>query len=442
VSGPRTLRTRLARVALLITAGWVIALTVLFNVLLTAQLRSQADDLLRTRASAARATVVVAPDGRLTVREPKDDAALDAGVWVYGGTTAIDRPRAGAQVQQAADRLAAQPAPTFVDVGGPSAARLYAEPVRHRGERVGTVVTATSLEPYRRTSEAALIGSIVLAALVILGAYLATLRVVQRALEPVAEMAAQAAQWSAHDVEQRFGDAARPGELRDLAASLDELLDRIGAVLRHEQQLAAELSHELRTPLALVAAENDLLRDHARSDAERARAYEVIASTTDRMAALLDTLLAQAAQHVTEARGRCEVDAVLRSALAAAATGDLTTTVTCPAGLEVGASAEVVERVLAPVLGNAARYARSRISVDASRRGPAVSIVIADDGPGVAAEFRDRVFEPGQRSDRDDGHAGAGLGLALARRLARASGGDLTLRAGGPGAAFEVTLPS
>ena len=138
--------------------------------------------------------------------------------------------------------------------------------------------------------------------LVLLGAYLATRRVVQRALEPVAEMAHQAAQWSAHDVGQRFGEAPRPGELRDLAASLDSLLDRIGAVLRHEQQLAGELSHELRTPLAVVAAENELLRDGRGSAEERARAHEVIATTTDRMAELLDTLLAQAAQDVSDAR--------------------------------------------------------------------------------------------------------------------------------------------
>ncbi|MDQ1598808.1 MAG: hypothetical protein QOD68_282 [Actinomycetota bacterium] len=438
---PGTLRNRLALVALVATAGWVVALTVLFNLVLGAQLRGQADDVLRTRASAARATVKVAPDGHLAVREPRNDAALDSGVWIYEGTKALDRPRAGAQVQRTADQLAAGPVPSFVEVSGADRTRLYAEPIRHAGQRVGTVVTASSLEPYRRTSQAALVGSVSLAVLVLIGAYLATRRVVQRALEPVAEMAHQAAQWSAHDVDQRFGEAPRPGELRDLAASLDSLLDRIGAVLRHEQQLAAELSHELRTPLAVVAAENELLRDGRGSAAERARAHEVIATTTDRMAELLDTLLAQAAQHVSDAPGRCAVAPVLRAAVAGAATRDLDVSVSAEQGLEVGTSAEVLERILAPVLGNAVRYAVHRITVTATRRTPGVVISIIDDGPGVAEDFWGQVFEPGQRADPDDGHAGAGLGLALARRLARASGGDLVLRGPGPGAEFEITLP-
>ena len=81
--GPGTLRNRLALVALVATAGWVVALTVLFNLLLGAQLRGQADDLLQTRATAARATVKVAADGRLTVREPRNDAGttFDTGSW-------------------------------------------------------------------------------------------------------------------------------------------------------------------------------------------------------------------------------------------------------------------------------------------------------------------------------------------------------------------------
>jgi signal transduction histidine kinase len=62
---------------------------------------------------------------------------------------------------------------------------------------------------------------------------------------------------------------------------------------------------------------------------------------------------------------------------------------------------------------------------------------VTDDGPGVEPAVRDAVFEPGRRGS-DDGHLGAGLGLALARRLARAAGGDLQLTSGG---AFEIRLP-
>ena len=441
VRTPSTLQQRLALVALATTAAWVLALTVLFNLLLVAQLRNQADDVLRTRAAAAVSTVDVDAAGRLTVREPPNDAALDAGVWVFQGASAVDRAPARAAVQRAADALT-RGGRRFVEVGGSPPARLYAEPLRQGGRRVGTVVTATSLEPYRRTSQTALVGSAIVALLLVAGAYLVTRRVVARALAPVTEMAGQAAQWSAHDVGHRFGDAPRPGELRDLAASLDAVLDRIGAVLRHEQQLAAELSHELRTPLALVAAETDLLRSGTRSAAEREQAYAVIAETTDRMAELLDSLLAQAAHVVTESPGRSSVEQAVRAALAHTDLGQLRTSVSVPTGLEAGVSEAVLGRILAPLLGNAARYAESSITLTARRDPHGVQVTVVDDGPGVPAGFAERLFEPGQRADPDDGHGGAGLGLALALRLAHSSGGEIRLLDNqASGAAFLVTLP-
>jgi signal transduction histidine kinase len=441
VSRHGTLRNRLALVAVLTTAAWVIALTALFNLLLSTQLHNQADDVLRTRAQAALSTIDVAADGELTVRETPNDAALDAGIWVFEGPRAVDRPRARPAVQEAANDLAAARRPTFADADGSPAVRLFAQPLRQDGKRVGTVVSATSIEPYLATSRAALTASIALALLLIIGAYLVTRRVVSRALAPVVEMADQAAQWSAHDVGQRFGDAPRPAELRELAAGLDALMDRIGAVLRHEQQLAAELSHELRTPLSVVAAETELLRAGPRDDEERARAYQVIAESTARMDRLLDDLLTQAAQDVTEAPGRCSVEPVVREAVAATGT-PLPVSVDVVPGLEAGTSAAVLERILAQLLGNAVRFAAGQITVTGSRSAEGVSVVVSDDGPGVPEAFRERVFDPGDRADPDDGHPGAGLGLALARRLARSAGGDIVLQVTERGAAFAVLLPS
>ena len=441
MSSTGTLRHRLALVAVLTTAAWVVALTALFNVLLSTQLQNQADDVLRTRAQAALSTVEVAADGSLTVSETPNDAALDAGIWVFESTRAVERPRARPAVQTAADRLAATRRPRFADAAGRPGVRLFAQPVRQGGRRVGTVVSATDVEPYRATSRIALLSSLALAALLVIGAYLVTRRVVTRALAPVVEMADQAARWSAHDVGQRFGDTPRPAELADLAAGLDALLDRIGAVLRHEKQLAAELSHELKTPLSIVAAETELLRSGPRSDRERNQAYKVIAETAARMDSLLDRLLTQAAQDVTDAPGRCAVEPVVRAAVAGAGT-DLTLALDLEGGLEAGTSPEVLHRILTPLLGNAARYAVDRITVTGDGSGQVVRICVRDDGPGVPAALRDTVFEPGTRADVQDGHPGAGLGLALARRLARSAGGDIVLEDNrGQGAAFAVLLP-
>jgi signal transduction histidine kinase len=440
VRAPRALRNRLALVALVSTGAWILVLTTLFNVLLGLQLGGQADSVLQTRAAAVASTVSVGRSGAVTLREPPNDEALDAGVWVFDGSTALATPRASPAAAAQAKRLAASPGPRFVDVEDGPAVRMYVRPVRHDGHRVGAIVVETSLAPYRRTTRAALVGSSLLALLVLGGAFAATRQVARRALDPVSQMADQAARWSASDVGQRFGDAPRPDELRHLAGSLDAVLDRISAVLRHEQQLAAEISHELRTPLAVIATEAELLESSPRDEEERRRGHQVIADTAARMAHLLDDLLAQAAQVVTEAPGSCQVGPVVAGVLASLDEPRLTYDVAVPPDLEAGVTGDVLARVLTPITANAARYARTRIAVTAARVGPAVRVRVSDDGPGVPHDFRRDVFEPGRRADRDDGHAGAGLGLALARRLARAAGGDIVLD-GDAGSEFVVVLP-
>jgi signal transduction histidine kinase len=433
-------------VAVLTTGAWVLVLTVLFNVLLTAQLSGQVDGVLRARAAAVDSTIRVGPTGAVTMSEPANDEALDAGVWVFAGTRPIDTPRAPAAADALARDMAKRSVRAFHEPDD-SAVRLFSRPIIQHGAHVGTIVVETSLAPYHRTSRAALLGSVALALLVVAGAFAATREVVRRALAPVSEMADQAARWSAHDVQQRFGDAPRPEELRHLAATLDVVLDRIGTVLRHEQQLAGELSHELRTPLAVIGGEADLLHGPAGEDAdERARGLAVIAATVERMTALLDDLLAQAAQVITEAPGSCRVEPVARSVLDAVSTDGRSPrgAVDVAAGLEAGVTADVLTRILTPLVGNAARYAATTVTVSGDRGAGEVRVCVHDDGPGVPVRFRDVVFEPGARADPDDDHHGAGLGLALARRLARAAGGDITLEdatGNGSGATFAVVLP-
>ena len=91
--------------------------------------------------------------------------------------------------------------------------------------------------------------------------------------------------------------------------------------------------------------------------------------------------------------------------------------------------------------GNALRYAASQIAVQARGQHGTIEIVVADDGPGVPAEFREKIFEPGSRAEPGDLHPGPGLGLALARRLARSAGGDISLRDSRVGASFAIVLP-
>ncbi|MFN8201975.1 MAG: histidine kinase dimerization/phospho-acceptor domain-containing protein [Solirubrobacteraceae bacterium] len=439
----RTLRGRLTAVAL-VAATIAVALAVAaFNVLLVASVHSDVRQRLRTRAEAA-ATTVSLRDGRLVVRARSAADALDARVWVFDGARPVLRAPAPPGLQRAAQRLAGRD-DVFADAGDPDT-RLYALAVRRGGRQVGTVVAAQPLDGYDHTIAAALVGSILLGAVLLAVVYAAAWMLAGRALAPVTEMTRTAAQWSEHDPDRRFGGRPRPDELGELARTFDALLDRLAAALRREQRLSAELSHELRTPLARITAEMELLQRRDRSPQERREAYDVVARSAEQMDRILATLMAAARAESAQERGRSALadaftalDDEWRPVLA----GRGVALRVAPTGETVGVDGGVVERIVSPLLDNAARHAVAAVQLDARRAGPVVQVRVADDGPGVAAADRARVFEPGVRGAGAGGD-GAGLGLALARRLARASGGEVRLDGdgGAQGSAFVVDLPA
>ena len=442
---PQTLRGRLALSALAVGSLAVLLLTVAFDLLLIHRLGTEADAVVRSRAEAAVATVAVRPDGTLELADAEGDIALDSGVWVYRGTDAVERAQGSQLLQDRADSLAGtsqrivRHEPDGARNGGP-ATEFLSLPLQLKGKQVGTVVAAISLEPYRRSTRVTVAGSaaldVVLIALVLLLGRL----VAARALQPVEEMTRQAGQWSVGDSSLRFGRGGRPAELEELAGGLDQLLDRLSAVLRREQQVSAEISHELRTPLAGIVAETELFAARPRSAGEAVAAIDAIGGAARRMERILDTLLSAARVESTAARGRCDVRQVVEEAVAnvpARVPVEVTGIASRP---WAGVDPEVLERVLVPLLENAQRYAAHGVQVAVHDAGLVVQVVVLDDGPGVPPGSEEAAFEPGRRLDPQDGHDGAGLGLALARRLAVAAGGGLRCTAG-PGGAFTVELP-
>jgi signal transduction histidine kinase len=442
-----TLRGRLTATALAGTALTIVVLTLAFNVVLVRSLEHDVSSRLRARADAARATLRI-EGPNVTVVEASDDAAVDSQVWIYAGRRAVERPRGPRALQAAADALAARSAGRVTSEVAPLDVRLLAVPITADAGRIGTIVAGTSVGAVERTRDLALVGSLLFATLVLLvvgGLMWVTIR---RALQPVAEMTAQAADWSERDLDHRFGDARRPDELGRLAATFDALLGRLAASLRHEQRLTAELSHELRTPLASVMLEADMLLRREREPDERRRALQAIAAGAEHMTRILETLMTAARAESDLQAGRSDARAV------AARAGDAVRDAAERRGVEVSAPApgpvvlagvgdDLLERVLAPLLENASRYAASEIRIDVARADGRVVIDIADDGRGIAEDDLERIFEPGVRTgEPDGGHAGAGLGLSLARRLARAAGGDVTAVAGDGGARLSVDVPA
>ena len=233
------------------------------------------------------------------------------------------------------------------------------------------------------------------------------------------------------------GDLASrvPEEGRDevalLAASFNRAASRIEELVGAQRRLLANASHELRTPLARLRVAADLL------DGEPAAKGEVARSVAELDGLVEEILVASRLEAGTAGEPIEEVDLTALAAeecarAGAALSGDVVT---------LDGNPRLLRRMLRNLLENALRHGGGPVEVEV-RRGPAggVEVDVLDRGPGVPPELSDRVFEPFFRlPGAADG--GAGLGLSIARQVARRHGGDVTCapRKGG-GARFRVTL--
>ncbi|MGI8678710.1 MAG: sensor histidine kinase [Jatrophihabitans sp.] len=427
-----TLRGHVSRLAFGVIAAWLLLLAAGFALVLVNRIDSQVDDALRVRAEAASATVETQGMRITGVRESATDSELDSSIWVYRGALAIKRPSLPREIRHAADSLAAgRGYADRVDH------RFYVLPVQIEGRRAGSIVASIDLDPYERTKHTVIFGSAIVSVLLLAGAYPALRFATGRALRPVDQMTRQAAEWSITAPGQRFGAGQRYTELSSLAGTLDELLDRLAAVLRHERHLSAELSHELRTPLARVAAQADLALDGAQPD-QRAELLAIRENCT-LMDGIIDSLLAAARSELVRTVGRSD----LQSVFAAIAGQQPQPPITfAPTDLAVGVEHDLVVRMLSPVVENARRYAAIRIRLSAKRFGKNITVDVANDGERLDPALAQRVFEPGFRAGANDDHDGAGLGLALARRIARSADGDLTVGTDAGEVTFRLTLPA
>ncbi|MGZ4325409.1 MAG: ATP-binding protein [Solirubrobacteraceae bacterium] len=429
--------------AVLALGGLVLA----FNLIHASRLDGEANSLARAQA-AAEISALQVRGGRIRLPDAADARNPDSEVWVFQGGTALERPRTSPENDRGAARLAPR-APRFLDIGA-TETRLYAVPVA-RTRPTGVVVVGVNLGAYEETRHTALLASVILAGCIGLLVLIAARWLISRALEPVATMTRLASEWSEHDLDRRFSPGEAGDEIAQLATTLNGLLERLSASLRHEQRLSAEISHELRTPLASVIAEAQFAQRHGFED----QTLTGILERSQELRRTLDALMAAARAEFSPRIARADGLACARAAVqAAGARPELTVSVAGPPGEPalVAVEPELVQRILAPLLENALRHAASSVVVGVQREDDAVIFTVQDDGPGVAPDERDAIFAPGPGKGRSAtagatvheaavAASGAGLGLALCRRLARSAGGEVRLEPGDGGARFTVRLP-
>jgi signal transduction histidine kinase len=436
------------RLLIVVLAALVIALAVAifgFNRLFAATSQQNANDLVQSRAASALATVDLVND-RLKVRETNNDAEIDSRVWIFEGSNALESPPLHSSIDAAAHTLVNGPA-RFLDVPSKKT-RLFALPITFDGIRRGTVVAAMSLAPYQQTQRTALVDSLVLAVVLLLVVGAAVWWLLAAALRPVVRMTEQAEVWSERELDRRFDLGPPHDELTRLGSTLDRLLDRLAASLRHERRFSAELSHELRTPLARIMAEAELALRRERTPSEYRAALEDVRRNAGHVSRIVDSLVAAARHETAATSGTSDAFEVATEVVEhcgpIAAERNVVVEIEPPAGpLRIGVDGDLAERILEPVVENACRYGRSSVRIRLARSSGRVLVSVEDDGAGIHADERESIFEPGTRGSAGSNNgAGAGLGLALARRLARSASGDVTAVEHQGGAVFAIRLPA
>jgi two-component system phosphate regulon sensor histidine kinase PhoR len=214
-----------------------------------------------------------------------------------------------------------------------------------------------------------------------------------------------------------------------------------------------ELAHDLRTPLTSLRLYAEMLAAGKTPEEERPRYVETMARESGRLSALLANLLdlsrlergsrdfARERIGLEEAVGRALADF---AALHPARADDVR--VSGPDDATVTADSTALARVLGNLLDNAGKFTEEGTTIRISWRAPAdgeVELALADQGPGIPAEERGRLFRRYERGERAkaDGVPGTGLGLALVRELVEGMGGRVRLAPSESGSRFEVTLP-
>ncbi|WP_338070961.1 sensor histidine kinase [Actinomadura bangladeshensis] len=268
-----------------------------------------------------------------------------------------------------------------------------------------------------------------------------------RTLRPVGEIRRELDEITATDLERRVPVPGRMDEVGLLAASVNATLDRLEQAVARQRAFVSDVSHELRSPLTALRMEVELALA-APEDSDVPETLRAVLLNTERLSAVVDDLLALARLEADRNFERERVDLTeLTDAEVLRRPRRTQVTVLAEGSVTVHGGRSELARLLTNLLDNADRHAAAEVTMILRAEPPATAVVeVIDDGPGIAPEDRERVFERFTRlaegRHRDAG--GTGLGLAISRDIAQAHGGTLVLTDrvdGRPGARFVLRLP-
>lgn len=312
------------------------------------------------------------------------------------------------------------------------------------GERVVQVAQPTVVRTAAAANAALRLLVPILAVLPLLGVLIWFL--VGRGLEPLARLAKMLGGRSPTSLDP-IPAQDLPEELAPLAASLNGLLGRLQEAFSVQRRFAADAAHELRTPLTALGLQIQLL-ERACTDAERAGGIERLRAGVRRATRLVQQLLILARLEPDAAEqpfGRVALNDIARTVVAdfapLAAAKSVTLTAEQMEPVTVSGGEESLGILASNFVDNAVRYTQAggRVVVRVRRDGEEALLEVADNGPGIPADERERVFDRFYRG-AEVTEPGSGLGLAIARQVADMHAGRIELAEGLDGAGLTARL--
>jgi heavy metal sensor kinase len=286
----------------------------------------------------------------------------------------------------------------------------------------------------------------VVLASVLAGEFLASIT-----LKPLKNMIETARQITAENLSLRITPPETQDEIRELAETFNEMLEKIQQVFISQKQFIQDISHELRTPLTIMRGELEVALKRRRSPEEYSATLMSSLEETTRVGKLLENLLALArldSSSVSLSRDLEDISTIMRDTLAdmeiLAVQKGISIDFVSQKGIILPMDRDKIIRAFVNILDNAIKYTPEygKLSVEVIREGDCAVVTVADTGIGIPQQDLPHIFDRFYQVDKSRSSEGFGLGLSIARSIIEAHGGSIAVESRqGHGTTFLISLP-
>jgi signal transduction histidine kinase len=296
------------------------------------------------------------------------------------------------------------------------------------------VYAAAPLESATESAHALELGLAAAVPVLILLIATTTWWIVGRALRPVETIRREVDEISPSELGRRVPEPPTGDEIQRLAETMNMMLERLEHATLRQRSFVSDAAHELRSPIASIWAETEIAATHP-SAIDPGATLARIGSTIQQMGTLVEDLLVLATSDEQGLSPAVDVDLdeiVVQHLETARATAPVRIDAPVIDAARIHGHRDHLRRVVANVVDNATRHAHSAVIVELRTHDRIAELTIVDDGPGVPLRLREYVFDRFARVDdaRSRVRGGAGLGLAIARKVVEDHAGTIRIEAG------------